>query len=735
MSNNNLTKVCPLIRRIPVQGGGFFVFPSAAEDLTLSIENNPLKFRFSKFSLLNIPDILNRKNENTLKLRAIPGAFNSVNFNRTVDNNVHFIESFQNYCMNLETMIISHPDYNYKNPQTVSERVFFKWMKELSGVRFEEAKSTGLNNVRFKEENDSEFYNKVVQYIGDIDFVNGLKGSVNNYTEVYIHVPTEVGNTPTVLFKSVQDENYQPGSTYCRFEDGLNNEIVAGRKYTEIHPDNLDIHAFYDNDSGLLETDGETTLNDYDQITGIEVYKKKDGLPDEQDNILTDYVKNSWWYKRSSDANCYHLEPSEFTNTKNESLSIFSDRGYGQGVNIEESALKFKRSKLDGISIDFDANSYSGYNQYSNIKNLMDLSRDSISKNFEFNAVLIYYDLYNENDNQENTVATNLFGILFLDNVEPSSLGGGYIPRFEKCKPNSVFNLNGNSYGFTVNMKLNVNNIISGVDVQTFISDSNTLSMTIYAEALQELFRVSQSLTDINISMLKMDQRLRVLEQLSFLSNNKNIDSILNRINTIEGKLKDENVLSIVKDKEDILSLISNLQGAINNIISGNFEPFKLSDGNTTYNNKSFDYLDKNIVKIPDWNIITGLNPNEKFLIKEVDLTDLTTYVRFDDSNSIQEFIPNHSLKLFIKDHKYKWIKGKTLRLYWDTMYNLKGTTKEKDLYIYTDFDNELNKDSNYSVLITKIPYIKFHEKRLTPVIEIHCIDPVNYKFFVDFLK
>lgn len=734
MSNNNLTKVCPLIRRIPVQGGGFYVFPSAAEDLTLSIENSPLKFRFSKFALLNIPDILNRKNENTLKLRAIPGAFNSVNFNRTVDNNVHFIESFQNYCMNLETMIISHPDYNYQNPQTISERVFFKWLKELSGLRFEEATSTTLDDVRFKEEDESEFYNKVVQYIGDIDFVNNLKGTVNNYTEVYVHVPTEVGNTPTVLFKSVQDENYQPGSTYCRFNEGLNNEIIAGRKYTDIHPDNLDIHAFYDNDSGILETDGETTLTEYDQITGIELYKKKDGLPETQDDILTDYVKNSWWYIRTSDANCYHLEASEFTNTKNETLAIFSDTGYGQGVNIEESALKFKRSKLDGISIDFDADSYSGYNPDINIKSLMDLARDPISKNFEFNAVLIYYDLYNENGEVQNTVATNLFGILFLDNVEPSSLGGGYIPRFEKCKPNSVLNLNGNSYGFTVNMKLNVNNIISGVDVQTSISDSNTLSMTIYAEALQELFRVSQSLTDINISLLKMDQRLRVLEQLSFLSNNKNIESILNRLNNIDNKLLDENILSFVKDREDILSLISNLQGAVNDILTGDTN-YLLESSNSVNNEQNFNYLDKNIIKSSDWNIITGLNPNEKFLTKEVELTELTTYVRFDDLNSIEEFIPPHSLKLYIKDNRVRWSKGKTIRLYWNTMYNLKGTTKEKDLFIYTDFNNQLNKSENYSVLITKIPHIKFLHSRFMPVIEIHCIDPVNLKFYVDILN
>jgi len=46
----------PFIRPLQVQGGTFYTFSSAAEDLALTFNNTVNKFRFSKYVLLNIPE-------------------------------------------------------------------------------------------------------------------------------------------------------------------------------------------------------------------------------------------------------------------------------------------------------------------------------------------------------------------------------------------------------------------------------------------------------------------------------------------------------------------------------------------------------------------------------------------------------------------------------------------------------------------------------------------------------
>ena len=49
--------VAPLIKPIQTQKGMFYSFQSAIEDLSLTFNNNTNKFKFSKLSMLRIPEI------------------------------------------------------------------------------------------------------------------------------------------------------------------------------------------------------------------------------------------------------------------------------------------------------------------------------------------------------------------------------------------------------------------------------------------------------------------------------------------------------------------------------------------------------------------------------------------------------------------------------------------------------------------------------------------------------
>jgi len=203
--------ISPFIRPIQVQGGTFYTFSSAAEDLGFTFNNDGKQFKFSKYALLNIPDVKRPSlgplnHENTIQFDTIPGAFQYVNNSKT--NNVMLAESLQNYAMNLETMLTSFPSYDPGKLQTVSERVFFKWLKEIGALRFREASLTESplkSGLRFTEEVESEKYSRVVKYIGEIDVVNSVKSKADAFSEVYVHVPTKDGATPLVLFKSVKE--------------------------------------------------------------------------------------------------------------------------------------------------------------------------------------------------------------------------------------------------------------------------------------------------------------------------------------------------------------------------------------------------------------------------------------------------------------------------------------------------------------------------------------------------
>jgi hypothetical protein len=80
---------------------------------------------------------------------------------------------------------------------------------------------------------------------------------------------------------------------------------------------------------------------------------------------------------------------------------------------------------------------------------------------------------------------SNLFGVLFLDNVDPLPSGGGYIPRLTKYKPNSITGVNGNSYSFRINLKFDVNT--EDTAVETSINDYNPYSLELYMDVLNEM--------------------------------------------------------------------------------------------------------------------------------------------------------------------------------------------------------------------------------------------------------
>ena len=491
----------PFIKTLHSSGGTFYTFSSSAEDLGMTFNSSTTKFRFTKYVLLNIPNIATPAyQDNKIQFGAIDGALiNGLD----ADQNINFAQSLQNYALNFESMVISATNYDRSLKQNVSERVFWKWLKELGAIRYDDANSLQstknlITDPRFVEETEvltgSARYNRVVQYIGDIQIVNSVQNNVNAYSEIYIHVPTSDGNTPLVMFKSVSDVNYGENMTFQNLPtDPLDTEVLYGRHYNDTHPAGLGIQAFFDQD-----TVGSPVSMFYN--TGTLAY---------------DIPEN--WFDPNVGPNAYFTEVT-FGDVTDDKIQ----KTYGLEV------VTYVRSRMDGTMIDFDTLSYKPIVDNAAITTFQEYNSTTDAQPFEFNAVLVYYDVYDPNN--ESDFATNLYGVLFLEDVEQISTEYG-IPRFKKFKPNPVTKLNGNSYGFKLNVKFDTS--IDNVDiVEKAINDYSTFSLELFTDALNSLQQSATILSSQSDDIIAMNAKLLEIEDL--VINIDNINELDLRITTLE---------------------------------------------------------------------------------------------------------------------------------------------------------------------------------------------------------
>ena len=288
----------PLIRIPQEQGGTLYAFSSAARDLTRAYYNPDIVFEYSKFALIDIPVVA----------EASPGSTNNyIQFSNlyeggpvsgggvapsyddtTPDDNAnrHFSQTLQNYALNFENFIINDDDFDPSIYASDAEKIFFKWMNHVGALRVRNANSQEVASgySRAIEENDSiqtgTEYSRVVRYLGNIDVSNDKNYQGDTYNEIFINVPSHVGYTPDVLFKSssynTTATSYQPTS------------FINGR-VGQTHPDsNINLESIADNDQGTIDLTPNVAYN-YGIEWNSTTYAKI--VNDKKLNTLLDYSK------------------------------------------------------------------------------------------------------------------------------------------------------------------------------------------------------------------------------------------------------------------------------------------------------------------------------------------------------------------------------------------------------------------------------------------------------------
>ena len=749
-------KITPFIKPIKLQGGTFYTCSSAQEDLQLALSESKNKFRFSKFALLKIPKLQSwrvtnealAKDEhfpNYFQAAAVRGAFDYFNDNDGNPNtNNSFAESFQNYYLNAETTISANSEYVVQNKRTISERLFFKWLKEAGAIRFREANTkefasaegskstTGAHYVEEDESFDGRgnyIYERVVKYIGNINVNNAVKDTQNSYTEVYMHVPTSHGSTKNVLFTSIEDENYKAGSTY-RYDpiDNRDEPYLYGRKYSDVNPSGVENRAFYD-----------SAANWYNMWVW-----------DKDDQKWYDYHNDKfyWWFPtetkcsykldngRSNKRNATVYDGATLASAENDIFCI------GEDPNDENNTenVKVVRSRLDGVSLEFDINHYGEAAKDSTIESMSQYNA-KYGQSFSFNTVLVYYDVYDV-DNPYDSV-TNLFGVLFLDNVD-EQLDGAEIESITKYKPSKVLQQNGNSYAFKLNIKFDLSAQDSAVelDVDTY----NTASMELFMDALTEMKKNASLLQQHMNTYSKLETKVDRL--ISLVQAGATYEDLKSQVDELQTKFDNANSLFISNDKltemlernyDEIRRIYNNGTMSVN--MSYNMDAIQSGSGieidrsSERYSKISVTKQSFNIVGNPIIELSTDANSDKNQYTYTAKLKEFDNYLRIDDgdvSNDGSPFKPDRNVVILIDDTDIDWKAGQRFRISFSHGLDLDNEKGKFAFNIWTDAKDKTHNGYKFGKQIDSLNDKSFSDKSGKPVIEIICIDEENLDFVVD---
>ena len=340
----------PLIRIPQEQGGTMYAFSSAARDLTRAYYNPDINFEYSKFALIDIPVVSAPSNgENFIEFENLYQA-SGVSYQPDGNANVDFAQTLQNYALNFENFILTDDDFDSALYSTDAEKIFFKYLHHLGAFEVKNATTqqviSGYSRAIENEDttNTGNNYSRVVKYIGNIDVSNDKNYQGNTYNEIFVNVPSSVGYTPEILFKST---DYNTTATAYQPDNEINGR--AG----QTHPDAfLNLDALADNNDGTISLD-PVDLYNYGIEWNSTLYSKIANDP--KLNNFLEYSKRGGDFRFNAILVYYDLYSK--SNIANKSTNLygvlildnFKDDPASTGMYIPE-LTKYKPNDVTGLN-------------------------------------------------------------------------------------------------------------------------------------------------------------------------------------------------------------------------------------------------------------------------------------------------------------------------------------------------------------------------------------------------
>lgn len=423
----------------------------------------------------------------------------------------------QNYMMNLECTLLNQDSYNYQEYHTVTERAFFHWLKSFEKRTI---KDSPLNpDKRFKLDLKRKQDSNSVYYKEDKDNKNRI---------VQCFGAIDAGNSLSTEFGMFNE-------TYVNIPTSYGNGPVFFKQVQDPTETNYIYGKTYNaGDSEYLQG----RKNNVDTLKIL-----SDVKPRYDNDNGTSYILNDA-YEIVKDINEIQSACRAFIN-KNIQINSYDD------VNIDQKS-QFKGKYCDITS---------------------ELCE------FGFNAILLYYSVYDQNDTTKTAYAINLFGIVFLDSPSSVSDGVAKIPSLIKKKSfggANKANFFGNSYSFRVNIKtLSVyDNTDAMIQDNTTMSSINSVDFSDVVSNLNRAIDVmntnvqsTMAIQDAYMTTLKLtDENKQKLQELEtkldgYLNGSKTSGIVSQNIRTkIIQPITDTSINSSVSDGNNMIKIQLNKQ-------------------------------------------------------------------------------------------------------------------------------------------------------------------------------
>lgn len=438
----------------------------------------------------------------------------------------------QNYMMNLECTLLNQDSYNYQEYHTVTERAFFHWLKSFEKRTI---KDSPLDpSKRFKLDLKRKQDSNDAYYKEDKD---------NKHRIVQCFGAIDAGNSLSTEFGMFNETyvniptSYGNGPVFFKqVQDSAETNYIYGKTYNAGDSEHL-----------------QGRKNNVDTL-----------------KILSD-VK-----PRYDNGTSYKLD---------DAYEIVKD------INEIQSACR------TFIDKNIQINSYDDVNidQKSQFKvKYCDITSELCE--FGFNAILLYYSVYDQNDTTKTAYAINLFGIVFLDspssvqnetkedekqNTSDVSTNKSFVKIPSLIKKKSFGGANkanffGNSYSFRVNIKtLSVyDNTDAMIQDNTTMSSINSVDFSDVVSNLNRAIDVmntnvqsTMAIQDAYMSTLKLtDENKQKLQELEtkldgYLNGSKTSGIVSQNIRTkVIQPITDTSIDSSVSDGNNIIKIQLNKQ-------------------------------------------------------------------------------------------------------------------------------------------------------------------------------
>jgi len=517
----------PVIRP-RTQGGTFYTFGSALEDIGLNINEGRNRVEMSHYILLDIPNFDKNRDASSgnLHLRNNMDYANDVSINQ---GDMMFAESFQDYVLNMETVVRNQSEYNFASSKTVSERIFWKW---LFKDRPTETFFTRDSSSGYYYENQST---SIAKAFGTISA--GAQRTDDNgiYNETFVQIPSSYGQM-RVHFKQVFDENYTIGSY-----TGTTQNAIEG--FGDGNGLKSSTTCRFTWDSAIFPSPGtaitHVSTNIIFVVTETNINNRYVYAKTESSTTGIGNTGSFKWIRNGSEQTSNYTAFSDgpsntvISTTEISSIPIADSSNNGYYIYTVSNS-----GKLASDSFEAELDIAKLRQIYENTSLTYDdigmgkVKDGSIYTDFTFNAILIYYSIYNSDKTKR--LSTNAYGIYILDNSVKSEIDGiFFFPSLKKIQSSTL--RQGTSYSFRINIKPTT--AYSG-DIH--VEDNSTVAFAMSEDFNDVIRNLSSSITTLK-------------------SNTQLLYSIKKRNDQIEDM--------VTKTMEHIDEIESNING----IINGNF--------------------------------------------------------------------------------------------------------------------------------------------------------------------